>query len=177
MKRARFVTGYLDHLQIDLQRVLDAGCGTGMWKRALARIDRDIEYVGIDPSEYLCARYGWTQSSIDRYRSRRKFDLVVCQDVLQYVDGAAVVTSFESIARLCRGALYFDVPTRDDIDDKLLDMRLTDRNIHIRSAAWYRGKLAKHFIDAGGGVFVRRGARAVVLALERHGAMPSRRGR
>jgi len=169
MKRARFVTSYLDHLQVDVRRVLDAGCGTGMWKRALARIDRDIEYAGIDTSEYLCARYGWTHSTIDRFRSRRKFDLVVCQDVLQYVDNAAVEKSLASIARLCRGALYFDVPTKDDIDDGLLDMRLTDRSIHIRSAAWYRKRLAKEFVDAGGGVFVRRGAKAVILALERNG--------
>ena len=170
MKRARFVTSYLDHLQVDVRRVLDAGCGTGMWKKALARIDRDIDYTGIDPSEYLCAHYGWTHTTIDTFRSRRKFDLVVCQDVLQYVDSATVVRSFASIARVCRGALYFDVPTRDDIDDDLLDMRLTDKSIHVRSAAWYRKRLQNDFVDVGGGVFVRRGAKAVVLALERCGA-------
>ncbi|HEU4928855.1 MAG TPA: class I SAM-dependent methyltransferase [Candidatus Krumholzibacteria bacterium] len=175
MKRARFVTSYLDHLQVDVRRVLDAGCGTGMWKRALARIDRDIEYVGIDASEYLCQRHGWTQASIDEFRSPRKFDLVVCQDVLQYVDAAAVEKSFTSIARLCRGALYFDVPTRDDIDDGLLDMRLTDRSIHIRSAAWYRARLARQFVEVGGGVFVKRNAKAVVLALERCGARRARK--
>ena len=95
MKRARFVTSYLDHLQLDVRRVLDAGCGTGLWKRALRRIDREIEYVGIDPSEYLCKRYGWTRASIDEYSPRRKFDLVVCQDVLQYVDDAAVALALE----------------------------------------------------------------------------------
>lgn len=176
LKRARFVTSYLDHLQLDVHRVLDAGCGTGLWKRALRRIDRDIEYVGIDPSEYLCKRYGWTQAGIDTFTSRRKFDLVVCQDVLQYVDDAAVVRSFEAIARVCKGALYFDVPTRDDIDDGLLDMKRTDRAIRVRSAAWYRARLAQDFVNVGGGVFLRRGARAVALALERwEGSPPARR--
>jgi SAM-dependent methyltransferase len=176
LKRARFVTSYLAHLQLDIHRVLDAGCGTGLWKRALRRIDRDIEYVGIDPSEYLCKRYGWTQAGIDTFASRRKFDLVVCQDVLQYVDDAAVTRSFEAIARVCKGALYFDVPTRDDIDDELLDMKRTDRAIRIRSAAWYRKRLAKDFVNVGGGVFLRRGARAVALALERwEGSPPARR--
>lgn len=167
MKRARFVTSYLDHLQLDVERVLDAGCGTGLWKRALRRIDRDIEYVGIDPSAYLCRRYGWKQAAIDEFSTRRRFDLVVCQDVLQYVDDATVGRSFGAIARACRGALYFDVPTRDDIDDDLLDMKLTDRSIRVRSAAWYRARLRKDFVDVGGGVFLRRGARAVALALER----------
>lgn len=176
LKRARFVTSYLDHLQLDVQRVLDAGCGTGLWKRALRRIDSDVEYVGIDPSEYLCKRYGWTQSGIETFTSRRKFDLVVCQDVLQYVDDAAVTRSFEAIARVCRGALYFDVPTRDDIDDGLLDMRRTDRAVRVRSAAWYRKRLMKDFVNVGGGVFLRRGARAVALALERwEGSPPARR--
>lgn len=167
LKRARFVTSYLDHLQVDVERVLDAGCGTGLWKRALAKIDRDIEYVGIDPSEYACARYGWTRCAIDEFATRRKFDLVVCQDVLQYVDDAAVTRSFAAIARACRGALYFDVPTRDDIDDRLLDMSRTDRSMRVRSAAWYRARLVHDFVNVGGGVFLRRGAKAVALALER----------
>ena len=167
MKRARFVTSYLEHLQLEVRRVLDAGCGTGLWKRALRRIDRDIEYVGIDPSEYLCKRYGWTRATIDEFTTRRKFDLVVCQDVLQYLDDAAVERSFAAMARACRGALYFDVPTHDDIEDKLLDMRLTDRAIHIRTAAWYRARLARDFVNMGGGVFLRKGAKAVALALER----------
>lgn len=179
LTRARFVTSYLDHLQLDVHSALDAGCGTGLWKRALRRIDREIEYVGIDTSEYLCRRYGWIQASIDEFTTRRKFDLVVCQDVLQYVDDAAVRRSIAGIARVCRGALYFDVPTQDDIDDALLDMRCTDGAIHVRSAAWYRARLARDFVNVGGGVFLRRGAKAVALALERWDETPAtrRRGR
>jgi uncharacterized protein with ACT and thioredoxin-like domain len=75
--------------------------------------------------------------------------------------------SIAAMTRACRGALYFDVPTRDDIDDDLLDMKKTDREIHVRSAAWYRKLLSKNFVNAGGGVFVRRTARAVILALEK----------
>jgi SAM-dependent methyltransferase len=167
LRRARFVVSYLEHLGLDVRRVLDAGCGTGLWKRALRRIDRSADYVGIDPSEYLCRRYGWQHCSVADFTSRRRFDLVVCQDVLQYVDDAEVSRSFAAIARVCRGALYFDVPTREDVNDGFLDLRRTDRAIHLRSAAWYRSRLARDFVNAGGGVFVRRGPRAMVLALER----------
>jgi SAM-dependent methyltransferase len=162
-QRACFVLAYLSHLQVPVQRVLDAGCGTGLWQRALRRIDRDIAYTGIDPSEYLCRKHGWTQSSIVDFKSRRKYDLVVCQDVMQYMTSEEVVRGFAAMAAVCRGALYFDVPTRDDIDDGLLDMRMTD----VRGAAWYRRRLQKHFVNAGGGVFVAPRARAVLLALER----------
>jgi SAM-dependent methyltransferase len=168
-RRARFVLAYLAHLQLDVHSVLDAGCGTGLWKKALRRIDRDIAYTGIDPSEYLCRRYGWTQTAIADFAPRRKFDLVVCQDVLQYVDDAAVRRSIAAMARACAGALYFDVPTTDDIDGGLLDMKRTDRSIHVRSAEWYRKLLRKDFINAGGGVFLKKDASAVILALERLG--------
>jgi predicted TPR repeat methyltransferase len=166
-RRARFVLAYLAHLQLEVHSVLDAGCGTGLWKKALRRIDRDIAYTGIDPSEYLCRRYGWTRSAIADYAPRRRFDLVVCQDVLQYVDDAGVRRSIAAMARACAGALYFDVPTSDDIADDLLDMKRTDQSIHVRSAAWYRRLLQKEFVNAGGGVFVKKDARAVILALER----------
>ncbi|HEX5131674.1 MAG TPA: class I SAM-dependent methyltransferase [Candidatus Krumholzibacteria bacterium] len=165
-RRARFVMAYLAHVQLDVHSVLDAGCGTGLWKKALRRLDRDVEYTGVDPSEYLCRRYGWTRSSIADFAPRRKFDLVVCQDVLQYMDAASARRSIAAITRVCRGALYFDVPTRDDIDAGLLDMKLTDKSIHVRSAQWYRRLLKKDYLNAGGGVFIRRSARAVILALE-----------
>jgi SAM-dependent methyltransferase len=165
--RACFVIAYLSHLRVPVRRVLDAGCGTGLWQRALGGIDHSIEYTGVDPSEYLARKHGWIQSSVAGFKSRRKFDLVVCQDVMQYMSNDEAERSIGSIAALCRGALYFDVPTRDDVDDGYLDMRKTDRDIHVRSAAWYRRRLTKHFVNAGGGVFVSSRSRAIVLALER----------
>lgn len=166
-RRACFVLAYLAHLRVDMHSVLDAGCGTGLWKRALHGIDDSIEYTGVDPSDYLCRKHGWIQSSVADFKSRRKFDLVVCQDVMQYMSNDEAERSIDAIAAVCRGAFYFDVPTRDDIDDGYLDMRMTDRNIHVRSAAWYRRRLEEHFVNAGGGVFVSARSRAVVLALER----------
>ncbi|HET6348510.1 MAG TPA: class I SAM-dependent methyltransferase [Candidatus Krumholzibacteria bacterium] len=166
-KRACFVLAYLAHLQVPVHTVLDAGCGTGLWMQALHDIDHSIDYFGFDPSEYLCRKHGWLQSTVAEFRTRRRFDLVVCQDVMQYMPAAEVERSFAAIARACRGALYFDVPTSDDIDDGFLDMKRTDRKIHVRSAEWYRRRLRKHFVNAGGGVFVMPDARTVLLALER----------
>jgi predicted TPR repeat methyltransferase len=166
-RRACFVLAYLAHLQVPVQTVLDAGCGTGLWKRALHGIDESIDYTGIDPSEYLCRKHGWIQTSVADFKSKQKFDLVVCQDVMQYMSNDEAEQSFVAITRVCRGALYFDVPTSDDIKDGFLDMRKTDRHIHVRSAAWYRKRLQTHFVSAGGGVFVTNRSRAIVLALER----------
>ena len=44
-------------------------------------------YTGLEVSPYLCERYGWEQGSlVDLDSSSRPFDLVVCYDVLQYLD-------------------------------------------------------------------------------------------
>lgn len=164
---ARFILGYLDYLGVPVRTVLDAGCGTGLLGRVLGRVDPSMEYYGIDPSEYLCDKYGWTQTSIADFKSRRRFDLIVCRDVLQYAGDREVRASIHNITRLCRGAFYLDVPTKDDFDDGLLDERKTDRRIHVRTAAWYRRLVDPHFVSAGGGVFIPRDSDTVVLALER----------
>jgi hypothetical protein len=43
----------------------------------------------------------------------------------------------------------------------------TDRNVHIRPGAWYRRRLAPAFINAGSGMFVRRGAPIHLWELDR----------
>lgn len=167
VRLARFVTSYLDYLRVPVESVLDCGCGIGLWQRALRDIDPSVDYTGIDPSEYLCEKFGWVRSTIAGYRTRRRFDLVVCQDVLQYAGDDEAIRSIDKLARFCRGALYFDVPTTDDVADNLLEWDKTDKHIHLRSAAWYRGHLDHRFIGAGGGVFVPKESATVVLALER----------
>jgi len=162
----RFVMSYLDFLEVPVDTVLDAGCGLGHWQTALHRLGRRPAYTGIDVSEYLCRRYGWRRCNIADFRSRSMFDLIVCQDVLQYASDNEARGSIRNIARLCRGALYFDVPTREDVESGALDMTRTDPACHLRSAAWYRRQLHRHFIGAGGGLFIPKTSQTVVLALE-----------
>lgn len=166
-KLANFVLSYLDFLGVGVDTVLDAGCGIGLWRRALRQLRCKAEYTGIDSSDFLCRKYGWAQCSIAELKSRRKYDLVICQDVLQYVDDEEAARSLDNLTRLCRGALYFDVATKEDMKSGALDERLTDCEIHLRSARWYRRRLAPKFVAAGGGVLIPRSSSTVVLALER----------
>lgn len=163
---ARFVLSYMKHLRLRVRTVLDAGCGVGLWRDALRAVDPSIEYTGVERSEYAARTFGWVQSSIADFRSRRKFDLVVCQDVLQYLSGAEVEDSVETMARLCRGALYVQVPTREDVERGVLDLRRSDRRIHVRRVGWYRRILDRCFVAAGGGVFIPSHSRTALLALE-----------
>ncbi len=167
VRLARFVLSYLDFLGVEVESVLDVGCGVGLWKRALGRLRRRVEYVGLDTSPFVARRYGWIDTPLPQWKTRRRFDLVVLQDVMQYMRASEVDETLEAVARRCRGALYVDVPTREDFEEGTLDLRRTDRNIHVRSVRWYRRRLRRHFVSAGGGVFLPHRARTTLLALER----------
>jgi SAM-dependent methyltransferase len=161
----RFVCGYLAHLGQPVKRVLDAGCGLGYWRNVIAAHHPRASYTGIEFSEYLCRELGWTHASIASYRPRGKFDLIVCQGVLQYLTDIEAEAAIRNLARLCRGALYLEVLTREDWRDNC-DRRATDGSVHLRPVSWYRQRLSRNFRACGGGVYVHRDAETVLYALE-----------
>lgn len=163
---ARFVTSYLAHLQLPVRRVLDVGCGLGYWRAPLAEAYPGARYQGVEYSQYLCDRMGWTQGSITDYRARTPFDLVVCQGVLQYLDDADAARAIENLAKLCRGALYLEALTREDWQHNC-DRGRTDPALKLRLTSWYRRALDKHFIPCGGGVFIRNTADVTLYELEK----------
>jgi 2-polyprenyl-3-methyl-5-hydroxy-6-metoxy-1,4-benzoquinol methylase len=147
------------------RRILDAGCGTGLLKAWLKRYLPRASYTGIEASEYLCKRYGWQQAQIETYKSAAPFDVVVCYDVLQYLDSDTANRALANFAKLCRGVLYFTALTR--VDWQLnCDQSRTDSNVHLRSAQWYRSRLRQNFREAGCGFWLRRGAPFTVWDLE-----------
>ena len=83
--RAKLIAAYAAHIGLPVRRVLDAGCGIGLLRTPLKRAFPHAEYVGLEYSDYLCERYGWVQGSLATW-SADPFDLVVCYDVLQYLD-------------------------------------------------------------------------------------------
>jgi trans-aconitate methyltransferase len=164
----RFVCSYLAHLDVSVQRVLDAGCGLGYWRGVVAEHYPRARYQGIEVSAYLCQELGWTQASIAEYRPRGRFDLVICQGVLQYLDASEADAAIENLGRLCRGALYLEALTAEDWRDNC-DRHATDGKVHLRAAAWYRRRLARSFRACGGGVYLHKQADAVLYALEHAG--------
>ena len=164
--QARFLCGYLDYLRIPVRWILDLGCGLGRLREPLlARFPR-ARYTGVEVSEHLCRELGWVRDSVATYRARRRFDLVICQDVLQYLDDAEAGQALENLARHCRGALFFGVLTREDWEENC-DQHRTDGSGYLREGIWYRRRLAPAFVCAGGGVFVARRAGVVMYELDR----------
>ena len=163
--RARLIAALTEHAGLPVRRILEAGCGTGLLRGALRRLLPRAQYVGLETSEYLCRRYGWEHGRIEDFSTRTPFDLVICYDVLQYLDAPAAQRALKNFASLCRGVLYFGVLTRHDLECNA-DTDRTDSDVHLRSAHWYRSRLRPKFREAGLGFWLRRGAPLTLWELE-----------
>jgi SAM-dependent methyltransferase len=126
--------------------VLDIGCGEGAWLEHLRALRPKVSYKGLDPSEYAVRTFGRkrnisraTFGELKSLRIAQKFDLIVCSDVLHYVDDREIREGAHEISRLLTGVAFIEVLTKeDDITGDLVDMK-------HRPAKWYR----KTFADAG----------------------------
>ena len=148
-----FVCNYLTYLQQPVRRVLDIGCGLGLWQPVIQRHFPKARYTGVEHSDYLCTQFGWIKGSVIDYVSRSPYDLVICDDVLQYLPNRAAVQAFDNLDTLCRGALYINALTAEDWQYNC-DGKRTDGDVYLRNARWYRRHLRRRFTDLGGGVFL-----------------------
>ncbi len=171
-RRAQFIAAFVEYLDLPVRTILDAGCGMGWLRAPLRRALPRARYVGLEASEYLCRRFGWLSGSIATHRPRAPYDLLVCYDVLQYLDDREAARAMANIARLARGALYFSALTREDWEQHC-DRSRTDGAVFLRDAAWYRERLTRHFRAVGGGLHLRRGLNVHQWELER---VPAVRG-
>ena len=178
VRLGRFVCAYTAYLGFTVKRVLDAGCGLGHLRRPVREFFPRARYVGLETSEYLCRRYGWTRGSIADFAPKQPFDLVFCHDVLQYLPDGEAASALANLGRLSRGALYFSVLTQEDWR-RNADRSRTDSGVRLRPAGWYKARLARHFRPLGGGLMVRRGFDPLLWELERPwiAAKPARRPR
>jgi SAM-dependent methyltransferase len=165
-RRAEFIAGFVNYLDLPVRSILDAGCGMGWLRAPLRRRIPGARYVGLEASEYLCKRFGWQHGSIADHRARTAYDLVICYDVLQYLDEGQARRAMANLARITRGALYFSALTLEDWE-RHCDQSRTDRDVALRPACWYRQRLARRFVELGGGLHLRRGVAAQQWELER----------
>lgn len=154
--RARLIGAYAEHVGLPVRRILDAGCGIGLLRAPLLKAFPRATYTGLEYSEYLCERFGWTQGSLAQYAAE-PFDLVICYDVLQYLDDRTAARALANLGRLTRGVLYLSALTTRDWRENC-DRTRTDRDVNLRDAAWYATRLRRHFKAVGAGFWIRRGA-------------------
>ena len=137
IRMAVSVTEFL--LGRELRSVLDVGCGEAPWFPILKRLRPNARYVGVDSSEYVIERFGAERNirrgsiaSLASMKSLRKSDLVVCADVLQYVETRDVERGLRAVRKLLGGVAYIEAFTTEDaMEGDRVDW-------HERSAAEFR---------------------------------------
>lgn len=163
---ARGVTGFVQWFGAELESVLDVGAGTGLWGDWFRAHMPGVTYRSIDVSDYACARYGHEKRDIATWRGRDRYDLVVCQGVLPYLDERACTKAISNMAAMCKGYLYLEAITARDLRE-VCDRSKTDVRVLARSKAFYRRALAAHFEPLGCGLYHVRGGSALFYDLER----------
>lgn len=151
-----------------VRRVLDVGCGEARWLPELRRARPAIRYTGLDTSRYVLERFGRTRNiregsfgSLPEQSFRGGFDVIVCADVMHYLDAAEMRRGLQAIPSLLRGVAYFDIATREDEPEGDLT------HWKDRSAAWYRRQFRSvGLVDLGMQCWGATEARIHLSALE-----------
>src|ERR1700676_5554780 len=73
--RARLIAAILAQAGIPVRSIIDVGCGIGLLRKPFAEVLPKARYLGLEASDYLCARYGWTKGSVVDYSPRKPSDL------------------------------------------------------------------------------------------------------
>jgi SAM-dependent methyltransferase len=122
-----------------VETIVDVGCGEAPWFSVIRRLRPNASYVGIDSSEYVLQRFGATRNirrgslgDLAKMKIRRDVDLIVCADVLQYVDTRELERGLRAIRRLLGGVAYIEAFTTED------QMEGDRAGWHERTAAQYR---------------------------------------
>jgi hypothetical protein len=152
---ARGVLGMIRWLGGAVETVLDVGAGAGFWRKYLTEHEPNLRYRSIDASRYACARYGHEQKDITRWRSSDRFDLVVCQGVLPYLDDAGALGAIDNMGAMTAGFLYLEAITDKDISS-VCDTGKTDVDVWRRPATFYKQALGRHFVSVGLGLYYSR---------------------
>lgn len=126
-------------LNRSLANVLDIGAGEGRWQPILQDLRPEASYLGIEPSTYALERFGAERNlmagdlaTLPEFAFPEPFDLVVCADVLHYVDDETILRVIDELADLVGGVALLEVFTDHDAP-------AGDREgFHARPPIWYR---------------------------------------
>ena len=148
-----------------MRSVLDIGAGVGYWSDWYRKNFSSTKVVSVDVSEHACKKYGHQLRDISTWTPSRKFDLVVCQSVLQYLDDRAARAAIKNLAKATKHVLFFEVPTTRDLRHNV-DRTVTDLEIYARTGTWYINELSKKFKQAGAGIWIAKSSTIVLYELE-----------
>lgn len=126
-----------------ITNVLDVGCGEGVWRAPLLKLRPKLEYLGLDSSEYAIERFGRSRNlrysnfkDLAELRFDRRFDLIVCSDVLHYLRAPELTRGLSGFGELLEGLAFIEMFTsQDPVDGDI-------KGFLSRTPKWYRERLA-----------------------------------
>ena len=131
--------------------VLDIGAGEGAWRAPLLKLRPKLDYLAFDSSEYAVRRFGRSRNlhyarfgDFEYLRPCPPADLLVCSDVLHYLDTRELNRGLPGLADLCGGVAFIEMFAKEDaaIGD--------EDGFHARPARFYRRRLAEAgFVQIG----------------------------
>jgi SAM-dependent methyltransferase len=156
------------HLERPIRSVLDIGCGEGAWRAPLLKLRPKLRYLGFDSSEYAVRRFGPRRNlhrasfgDFEMLRPCPPADLLVCSDVLHYLDTRELDRGLPGLAALCGGVAFLETFTREDGIDG------DTHGFKRRPAAFYRQRFeAAGFSALGSHLWLAPALRDGVAALE-----------
>ncbi|MGY1529288.1 class I SAM-dependent methyltransferase [Luteimonas sp. A649] len=109
------------HLERPIRTVLDIGCGEGAWRAPLLKLRPKAQYIGFDSSQYAIERHGARRNlhharfaDFAELRPCPPADLVVCSDVLHYLQAREIDRGLPGLAELCGGVAFLETFARED---------------------------------------------------------------
>ena len=156
------------HLERPLRTVLDIGCGEGAWRAPLLKLRPQAKYLGFDSSEYAVSRFGPRRNlhlarfgDFARLRPCPPVDLLVCSDVLHYLDVRELDRGLPGLAELCGGVAFLETFAREDRAEG------DEHDFRNRPAAFYRRRFeALGFTQLGSHCWLSPALRGHATALE-----------
>jgi len=126
-------------LRRPLRNMLDVGCGEGAWFTHLKALRPRAKYLGVDPSGYVVERFGRVRNIVQGAFADvasldldELYDVVVCSDVLHYLEEREIRAGLHTLVRVAGGILFLEVLTKEE--DIIGDLEGLIR----RPASWYR---------------------------------------
>lgn len=108
-------------LERPVRSALDVGCGEARWRAPLKRLRPALTYQGVDPSEWVVHRWGSRRNirrgslgELEGMRLRSAYDLVICSDVLHYLEDGELKRGVEALRGRAAGILWLDAFTSTD---------------------------------------------------------------
>jgi len=135
-----------------VRSALDVGCGEGRWRAELRRLRPRLRYVGVEPSDYAVERFGRRRGivradfgDLAQLDLGGPFDLVVCADVLHYLDDEELDRGLPALVAATGGAAYLEVLTAAE------EVEGDTRGMILRAPEGYEARFARAGLTGVGG--------------------------